>query len=109
MSTEECIAARHDTVNQSKSPLWVELKYGRITASRKSMKPQRCETDDGSLVETILGAFNIPETMPMKRGLELEDKVLKRCEEDFKIKVQRCGLVLNPEYPMLGASPDGVR
>ncbi|GBP91169.1 hypothetical protein EVAR_67279_1 [Eumeta japonica] len=70
---EDCVASRaliekvkEETIEQSKSNLWFELRYGRITAS-KAYEVSRCKTADGTLVSLILGG-KIPETKHMKRG-----------------------------------------
>ncbi|GBP98492.1 hypothetical protein EVAR_66490_1 [Eumeta japonica] len=57
---------KEETIEQSKSNLWFELRYGRITAS-KAYEVSRCKTADGTLVSLILGG-KIPETKHMKRG-----------------------------------------
>ncbi|GBP79691.1 hypothetical protein EVAR_55827_1 [Eumeta japonica] len=76
---EDCVASRaliekvkEETIEQSKSNLWFELRYGRITAS-KAYEVSRCKTADGTLVSLILGG-KIPETKHMKRGRVLEDQ-----------------------------------
>lgn len=107
MTVRDCNNAMKYTIEQSKSPLWYELKYGRITAS-KIYEASRCNTEDGTLVETVFGATKFPETLAMKRGLQLEEDVLRQCEKERNIKFNRCGLVLNPQYPVLGASPDAI-
>ncbi|GBP66328.1 Mariner Mos1 transposase [Eumeta japonica] len=85
---EDCVASRaliekvkEETIEQSKSNLWFELRYGRITAS-KAYEVSRCKTADGTLVSLILGG-KIPETKHMKRGRVLEDQV-RRTVEDIK-------------------------
>lgn len=107
MTIADCKAATKATVEQSKSPLWYELKYGRITAS-KIYEASRCTKEDGTLVETIFGATKFPETIAMKRGILLESEVLKECEKKLGIKFYKCGLLLDPRYPVLGASPDAI-
>ncbi|KAJ8960115.1 hypothetical protein NQ314_006096 [Rhamnusium bicolor] len=44
-----------ETRNQSKSSLWMEMRYGRVTAS-KAYEVAHCHKKDGVLVEKILGA-----------------------------------------------------
>lgn len=45
-----CLKIEKLTRNQSDSPLWHEMRYGRITAS-KIYECSRCLTTEGSLVE----------------------------------------------------------
>ncbi|GBP20348.1 hypothetical protein EVAR_10613_1 [Eumeta japonica] len=96
---------KEETIEQSKSNLWFELRYGRITAS-KAYEVSRCKTADGTLVSLILGG-KIPETKHMKRGRVLEDQV-RRTVEDMLKKITKCGLVLSSHYPMIAGSPDGL-
>ncbi|XP_023312915.1 uncharacterized protein LOC111693009, partial [Anoplophora glabripennis] len=99
--------AEDATKGQRKSSLWYELRYGRITAS-KIYEAGNCKTSDGTLVETIIGAHKIRETRAMKRGIKLEKEVLRRVEEELKIKLKPCGIILKREYPIFGASPDAI-
>lgn len=95
-----------ETRGQSNSPLWFELRYGRVTASR-AFDISRCKTTDGTLISLILGG-KIPDTPSMKRGRILEDEVKKVVESKLRKKIRRCGLLLSTEYPMLAGSPDGI-
>lgn len=94
------------TKNQCNNPLWHELRYGRITAS-KVFDVSRCRTSDGSLVAAIMGA-KTPDTPAMKRGRRLESLVIKTVQNKLKKKVKPCGMFLSPQYPMIAASPDGI-
>ncbi|CAD0207029.1 unnamed protein product [Chrysodeixis includens] len=97
---------KEETRDQSKSNLWFELRYGRITASR-AFEVSRCKVGDGTLVSLILGG-KIPDTKHMKRGRMLEDQVCKTVEAMLNKKIKKCGLVLSSQYPMIAGSPDGV-
>lgn len=56
-----------DTIDQSESKMWFELRYGRITAS-KLHELARCGKDNGVLVEHILGAYSFKDTKAIIRG-----------------------------------------
>ncbi|XP_053692663.1 uncharacterized protein LOC128741112 [Sabethes cyaneus] len=108
MSTSICreieINTRGQGQGQNRSR-WFQLKFGRITAS-KLWELSRCKTTDGSLVHSLLGQQSVT-TEAMKRGLELEGKVvdvLKKCYPN----VRTCGLFLDPNFPTFGASPDAI-
>lgn len=73
ITIEECVKAEEVTVSQASSPLWHELRYGRITAS-KVHEAAHCKTPDGALIERIFGA-SVSETLVMKRGKRLESDV----------------------------------
>ena len=65
--------------------------------------------DDGSLCESILGRNKITiTTFAIERGKRNEGLVLKEVEKKLKTKIKKCGILLNGEYPMFGASPDGL-
>ncbi|KAL4718152.1 hypothetical protein ACJJTC_003367 [Scirpophaga incertulas] len=94
------------TKNQCDNPLWHELRFARITAS-KDFDVSRCQTTDGSLVAAIVGA-KTPDTPAMKRGRRLERSVIKYVQNILKKRVKPCGLFLSPQYPMIAAYPDGI-
>lgn len=60
MSIEQCIKVAQEIKLQSKSKLWMEMRYGRITASR-IYEVAHCKTERGTLVEQIIGAAKIIE------------------------------------------------
>ena len=93
-----------ETRAQSNSPTWHELRYARVTASILH-SASRCKTD-GSLVEVIFGA-KLFESAAMRRGKDVEIGV-KEVLKKKGIKVNDCGLFLTRDYPIFGASPDGV-
>lgn len=107
MSADECIRLSDITKDQADSKLWEELRYCRITAS-KIHEVAHCKTVDGSLVERIIGVGKCINTDAIERGKALEKDVVTKVEVELGIKLNECGLILNPEYPILGASPDAV-
>lgn len=105
ITKEVCQKIYKNTVTQSSSSLWKNLRFGRVTAS-KLYEVANCKTADGTISELVLGA-SIKSTSAMKRGILLEDKIfniLKSQHPDIK----KAGLVLDSEYPLFGASSDGV-
>lgn len=106
MTADACKEAALATLEQNDCPLWHELRYGRITAS-KAYEAAHCNVLDGTLTQTILGARKLRDTEAMKRGRFLENQVLKEVEKINNIKINKCGLKLNSSYPIMGASPDG--
>ncbi|KAL1487911.1 hypothetical protein ABEB36_015296 [Hypothenemus hampei] len=80
-----CSEASLKTVEQNNSSLWFQLRYARITASK------------------IYDAAHCKKAMRKN----LEDKVIKCLEKNLK-KYSRIGLMLNPRYPIFGASPDAI-
>ncbi|XP_022900417.1 uncharacterized protein [Onthophagus taurus] len=104
---EDCVSVEALTKQQSKSNEWYETRYGRITAS-KVYEVCRCKTEDGCLVESILGSGKIPQTAAMSRGLKLEEEVLDMVQKIYKINIRKCGIFILKDYPIFGASPDGI-
>ncbi|KAL0811978.1 hypothetical protein ABMA28_009376 [Loxostege sticticalis] len=92
MSTSACEEAEQATLGQSDSS--------------KAYEAAHCSVLDGSLTESIMGASKLRDT-EVKRGRQLENEVIKEVEKKRKIKIKRCGLKLNPNYPVMGVSPDG--
>ncbi|XP_030762458.1 uncharacterized protein LOC115887233 [Sitophilus oryzae] len=107
MSNSLCSEAEKKTRAQSENPLWHELRFGRITAS-KIFEVAHCKTPEGTLVESIIGSYKVRDNKFMKRGRLLEKKVLKCAEQKVKCKFQECGFFTMPLLPVLGASPDGI-
>lgn len=58
MTADACKEAALATLEQNDCPLWHELRYGRITAS-KAYEAAHCNVLDGTLTQTILGARKI--------------------------------------------------
>lgn len=107
MQQNDCEDAEERTERQSKSQMWMELKYCRITAS-KLHESANCRTAEGSLFQKIFGATRIIPTAAMKRELNLEDEILAVFQKQHNVKTSKCGLVLDPALPIFGASPDGL-
>lgn len=107
MSKSACLEAELLTRQQSNCPEWFELRFGRITASLL-YETARSKTFSGSLKEKILGANPPIETEAINRGKKLESEVIKIVSEIKNININKCGLFLNKNYPIFGASPDGI-
>lgn len=93
------------TKTQSDSKLWHSLRQGRVTGSR-IYEAIHCKTQDGALVQSILGGYKVPESKAIKRGKVLEKKVLQILEKDVNTKIKSTGLILIS--PVIGVSPDGL-
>lgn len=82
------------TKAQADSKLWHSMRQGRVTGSR-IYEAIHCKTENGSLVQSILGGYKVPETNAIKRGKVLEKVVLKELEKEFGA-IQHTGLILIP-------------
>ncbi|KAK9885167.1 hypothetical protein WA026_010677 [Henosepilachna vigintioctopunctata] len=95
-----------ETKDQHKSSLWHELRYGRITASR-AFEFSCCKSSDGNLMSLIMGG-KLPDTSAMKRGRILEDGVRETVSAKLEKQINKSGLMLCKNYPMIAGSPDGI-
>ncbi|XP_060802690.1 uncharacterized protein LOC132902277 [Amyelois transitella] len=107
MTTDNINMVFSTTKHQSDSPMWFELRYGRITGSTL-YEAAHCRTINGSLLNAIMGEHSKFTSIAMSRGKILEKKVLKVVSKKEKIEIEEAGLLLNAEYPIFGATPDGL-
>ena len=114
--TEEMAqAVEKATRNQSSSRLWYVYRAGRVTASR--MK-QACRTDPALPAKSLLKSICYLEAYKFAteatqwgcthEPAAREQNIKVRQESHAGVSVVKTGLVINPEWPHLGASPDGI-
>lgn len=114
LTDEMAMNVERATKDQSTSRLWYKYRSGRVTASK--MK-QVCRTDPVKPSQTLIKQICYPEAFRFtstatqwgcqheKPAREAYMKIMHNLHEDFT--VEDSGLVLNSEWPHLGASPDG--
>lgn len=100
------------TRQQSKCPLWGQLRQPRLTASRFR---EACASWGGGVdseasakalaAKMVRGSSK--QTVAMKRGLQMESEILSSYSEFKRVNVLPVGFVIPPEAPHLGGSPDG--
>jgi len=111
-SEEDCLRIECLSRNQANSDAWVQARSERITASNFGkvckLKPS---TAPENTVKAVLGykEFSTPYT---DYGQAHEDTARRKYVSTMKklhpgLTVKKCGLLITPEYPYLGASPDG--
>ena len=104
------------TIPQSQCLTWHEHRKGRITASyfydvSRHIRGSQCYPT--SIVKRIMQYYGSSENVPaLKWGREKEDEARRDYISHMSAKhvdfvVRPCGLVVDPKYPYLGASPDG--
>ena len=115
ISAEMASRLEAETRSQHKSKMWFRFRAGRVTASK--MKAA-CHTDVANPSISLLNSICYPEVFSFsskqtswgnkheKDGINLYKKMMELNHANFV--VQLSGLVINPEYPFLGASPDGI-
>nr|XP_033935033.1 uncharacterized protein LOC117443188 [Pseudochaenichthys georgianus] len=107
-------AVEEETRNQSLSPIWFSQRAGRITASRLK---QVLQTSLAQPSKSLIKSICYPEahkfsTAATRYGCKYEATARKQYEgvqslhhQGFSCKDS--GLWLNPQWPYMGASPDG--
>ena len=108
-------AVEKETRKQSKTPLWFKYRAGRVTASR--MKAV-CHTDVTNPAQSLVKTICYPDAFSFTSkqtswGCRHEKQARERYEKTVKSKhtnlhVAECGLFINPQWPYIGASPDGI-
>ena len=95
-----------ETQIQSASQLWHDARKLRLTASTAKRVPRRSTTNPKKfLSEHIYPTFT--GNTATKYGNENEDKAIQVMEAQGH-NVERRGLVVCPDHPWFGASPDGI-
>ena len=109
MSLFEAKCMENKTINQSECATWFVERKKRITASnfgavinrRKSVFPT-------SLLKKLLGKNKLFTLESTQWGKDHEQVAIAKYESENKIKVSRCGFIINTKWPWLGCSPDGI-
>ena len=115
VSRSQALHLFESTKQKASSELWFEHRMGRITASymhdafkhtgRKYPSP---------LLKSILRYSSVnPEIPALKWGRENEERarnayLQQQCTSHANLNVSLSGFVVNPAFPYLGASPDGI-
>lgn len=114
ISKEEDDYLARSTLLQSKSLVWFQHRRGRLTASRfYSICRTKIQNPSQSLISAIFQLKTGPKTAAITWGEENKHvarqeytEASTRTHTSFLIK--SAGLYINPKYPHLGASPDGL-
>lgn len=114
ISKEEADYLAEVTQLQSESLVWFEHRRGRLTASHfRSFCHTKLENPSQSLISTVFQHNTPPKSAALTWGKENEqiarleyEQISRKMHSSFQIKPT--GLHVNPKYPHLGASPDGL-
>ena len=111
----ECKAIEKETQNQAASRVWFAQRAGRITASRLKAA---CHTDISKPSKSLIKQICYPEahkfySAATSWGCKHEKKARnayanKMSESHENFVMSDSGLHVNPKWPHLGASPDGL-
>ena len=109
ITLDEAHSLERLTREQSQSTKWQQSRVGRVTASRFGDVLLRQSLPSESFINSF---FNNKEytTMPVQinHGIKNEVKARNAYCSRTGFTVYKCGLVVNPSVPWLGASPDGL-
>ena len=107
ITKEEADYLAKSTHLQSKSLVWFEHRRGRLTASRfQSICHTKIQHPSESLISAIFQHNSGLKPAPITWGLQNENVDRKAYEEASK--ETHTAFQINPNYPYLGASPDGL-
>ena len=112
---DQAVLVEEQTRGQAKSRIWFDQRAGRITASRlREAVHMNYSQPSLSLIKSIC----YPEqrqftSAACQYGCNHEDLARQMYTQKFAAKheeflVVQCGLILDPKFPFLGASPDGL-
>ena len=110
---EEAQDIEATTVTQRLSSSWKENRMKRLTASHFGEVIIRKSKPSEAFIRNILSPKNISSLAAPMHGIEHEDRAkliyIKKMKKQLKpnIQVYESGLIVNPTFPYLGASPDG--
>lgn len=98
-----------DTRDQSNSNMWYNERKIRLTASRfGQICKMRSNTSCKNLVYTILYASDNLPTKSLQYGREMEIVARQKFEQLSNEKVNENGLIIDPEFPFLAATPGNI-
>lgn len=106
MTSNLCQKIYTETLDQSAKAEWYYQRFARITASRL-YEVSNCGTPDGLLVAALMGSRSFKGNKATKRGQRLEGAVFDKLKTKYP-KIGKCGILLNGNMPIFGASPDGL-
>lgn len=103
------------TRGQSLNKNWVDARTVLITASNMGNVCKRKKTEPDSLVKSLRGYNPPPSTVKsLQHGRKYERQAVKDYRKKHSqfcggnVEIQDRGLVVNPKFPYLGASVDGL-
>ena len=115
VSTEDAIEICLKTSDQAENISWYQERSKRITASLfGKVMNRRHSVHPTSIIKAVLEKCgrkptNMP--APLKWGIENEHAAIeeyKKYQDFTSCDIQVCGFVVNPKWPWLGCSPDGI-
>ncbi|XP_069105157.1 uncharacterized protein [Argopecten irradians] len=99
---------QNDTKLQAKSQAWIHNRKWRVTASKfGDVTHATSRRNMEKLCSSILSSKPIIKKSVF-HGKAYERKAITKFEQKTGLKVKKCGLFVDKDYPYLGATPDGI-
>ena len=108
ISKETAREIQKKTKNQSNCKQWYMERRKRITASNFGAIINRRKDIYPMSIIKKLTCNKTFKTDATKWGLENEHKAIQKYEQLYNVKILQSGLIVNPKWPWLGCSPDGI-
>ena len=110
MTQEQAATIEKETRGQANNPRWTAERKLRITASRFGEICRATEDRDfGKLAKDMYDPPpNLSKVPSIKHGQIYEETAIDAFMAKTEKKVTGCGLFVDPRFPYLGASPDGI-
>lgn len=108
LTANKCNTIEQLTTDQTDSPLWWEMRYGRITASKIWSARRGISQSMRNNIMQRSEAVNAYENASMRRGKDLEPQVRACLAKRLGVTIRPSGVILNGDYPIFAASPDGI-
>ncbi|XP_070549356.1 uncharacterized protein [Ptychodera flava] len=104
INREDSIIIEQSTRKQSECHEWFQFRQPRLTASQfKNICSRKGNFE--TLAHRLKNAKLI-QTPAMKYGLDHENDAVNAYVNERNVNVYKCGLIINPSCPHLGATPD---
>lgn len=105
MDQDQCVQIEAATRDQADSPVWIEERKNRLTASTFGLILKRRKITE-KFIQSLMNPKSFS-SAPTCYGKNHEKKAVAQYIKKTGNHVHECGLVVNGKFPFLGASPDG--
>ena len=116
VTDQQATKIERQTRNQTKCSAWYAARVGRVTASQLHAV---CHTSVDKPALNIISNVCYPErsqktSVPATRWGNLHEDTARQQyttmlqKEHVHLQVEKCGLTVNPDFPYMGSSPDGL-
>ena len=107
---QEATDIEQDTKHQSQSAVWLCERGFRLTASNAKQIIHCKEETIPEIIESLISPPDISHLLAIKLGREREPVIRNMIRHEYNgmYVLRNTGLCIHPQFPFLGASPDGL-